>query len=60
MDPESRVETLYPNTLNPKHFIRVNRLSHESGLSKSARYPSGLRLHNGILILFPEIFDFAS
>ena len=25
MDPESKVETLHPNTLNPKHFIRVNR-----------------------------------
>ena len=27
INPESKVETLYPNTLNPKRFVRVNALS---------------------------------
>ena len=26
MNPESKVETLYPNTLNPQRFVRVNSL----------------------------------
>ena len=35
MNPESKVETLYPNTLNPQRFVRVNSLSTNPDIVRS-------------------------
>ena len=47
MNPESKEETLHPNTLNPKLFVFflfscVDGLSHESRYLKFFHGPSGL------------------
>lgn len=45
MIPESKIETLNPNTLCERLFVRVDGQSNDSGKSKFASDPASLHIH---------------